>query len=238
MTGGLTIDRIDVSYGPRSALRGVSLEVAEREIVALIGSNGAGKTTTLRAIMGLTPPDRGTIRFEGTDISRLAPPAVVKLGITLSPEGRRVFPQMSVEENLQLGAYLKTDTVEIAHTMKRVYAYFPRLLERRGQMAGSLSGGEQQMLAIGRALMAKPRLLLLDEPSLGLAPIRVQEIGQIIREINAEEGISIVLVEQNANMALRLCQRAYVIESGAIALSGTGAELAASEHVRRAYLGG
>ncbi|MCB9958297.1 MAG: ABC transporter ATP-binding protein [Rhodospirillaceae bacterium] len=238
MTGGLTIDRIDVSYGPRSALRGVSLDVAEQEIVALIGSNGAGKTTTLRAIMGLTPPERGTIRFEGTDITRLAPPAVVKLGITLSPEGRRVFPQMSVEENLQLGAYLKTDKAEIARTMQRVYAYFPRLLERRGQMAGSLSGGEQQMLAIGRALMARPRLLLLDEPSLGLAPIRVQEIGQIIREINREEGISIVLVEQNANMALRLCQRAYVIESGAIALSGTGTELAASEHVRRAYLGG
>ncbi|OWU85906.1 hypothetical protein ATO6_03185 [Oceanicola sp. 22II-s10i] len=234
----LTIDAIDVSYGPRSALRGLSLDVAPGEIVALIGSNGAGKTTTLRAIMGLTAPDRGTITFHGTDISRLAPPAVVKLGIALSPEGRRVFPQMTVEENLQLGAYLKTDRDETARTMERVYTYFPRLRERRTQLAGSMSGGEQQMLAIGRALMARPRLLLLDEPSLGLAPIRVQEIGQIIQEINREEEISIVLVEQNASMALRLCHRAFVIESGEIALSGTGRELAASDHVRKAYLGG
>ncbi|MGI3166995.1 ABC transporter ATP-binding protein [Pseudooceanicola sp. 200-1SW] len=234
----LSVENIDVSYGVRSALRDVSLEVGEAEIVALIGSNGAGKTTTLRAIMGLTPPDKGRITFGGTQISGKAPPAMVAMGITLSPEGRRVFPMMSVEENLQLGAYLKTDKDEIARTMERVYAYFPRLRERRTQMAGSMSGGEQQMLAIGRALMARPKLLLLDEPSLGLAPIRVQEIGKIIEEINREEGISIVLVEQNANMALRLSQRAYVIESGAITLSGSGAELAASEHVRRAYLGG
>lgn len=234
----LNVEHIDVSYGVRSALRDVSLRVGEAEIVALIGSNGAGKTTTLRAIMGLTPPDKGRITFGGKKISGLAPPSVVGLGITLSPEGRRVFPMMTVEENLQLGAYLKSDKDEIARTMERVYAYFPRLLERRMQMAGSMSGGEQQMLAIGRALMARPKLLLLDEPSLGLAPIRVQEIGKIIEEINHEEGISIILVEQNANMALRLSQRAYVIESGAITLSGTGQELAASEHVRRAYLGG
>ncbi|GGO60081.1 amino acid/amide ABC transporter ATP-binding protein 2, HAAT family [Roseovarius pacificus] len=234
----LTVENINVYYGVRAALRDVSLEVGEAEIVALIGSNGAGKTTTLRAIMGLTPPKSGRIIFGSRQISGLAPPSVVGLGITLSPEGRRVFPQMSVEENLQLGAYLKSDKDEISRTMERVYGYFPRLLERRTQAAGSMSGGEQQMLAIGRALMARPKLLLLDEPSLGLAPIRVQEIGKIIEEINREEGISIILVEQNANMALRLCQRAYVIESGAISLSGTGAELAASEHVRRAYLGG
>ncbi len=234
----LTVENINVYYGVRAALRDVSLEVGDAEIVALIGSNGAGKTTTLRAIMGLTPPKSGRITFGSRQISGLAPPSVVGLGITLSPEGRRVFPQMSVEENLQLGAYLKSDKDEISRTMERVYGYFPRLLERRTQAAGSMSGGEQQMLAIGRALMARPKLLLLDEPSLGLAPIRVQEIGKIIEEINREEGISIILVEQNANMALRLCQRAYVIESGAITLSGTGAELAASEHVRRAYLGG
>lgn len=234
----LRVENIDVSYGVRAALHDVSLDVGEAEIVALIGSNGAGKTTTLRAIMGLTPPRKGRITFGDTEISGKAPPAVVSLGITLSPEGRRVFPMMSVEENLKLGAYLKTDKDEIARTMERVYGYFPRLLERRTQMAGSMSGGEQQMLAIGRALMARPKLLLLDEPSLGLAPIRVQEIGQIIRDINREEGISIILVEQNANMALRLSQHAYVIESGVITLSGTGAELAASEHVRRAYLGG
>lgn len=234
----LTVENINVYYGVRAALRDVSLEVGDAEIVALIGSNGAGKTTTLRAIMGLTPPKSGRITFGSRQISGLAPPSVVGLGITLSPEGRRVFPQMSVEENLQLGAYLKSDKDEISRTMERVYGYFPRLLERRTQAAGSMSGGEQQMLAIGRALMARPKLLLLDEPSLGLAPIRVQEIGKIIEEINREEGISIILVEQNANMALRLCQRAYVIESGAISLSGTGAELAASEHVRRAYLGG
>ncbi|MBU3262195.1 ABC transporter ATP-binding protein [Roseovarius sp. PS-C2] len=234
----LTVENINVYYGVRAALRDVSLEVGDAEIVALIGSNGAGKATTLRAIMGLTPPKSGRITFGSRQISGLAPPSVVGLGITLSPEGRRVFPQMSVEENLQLGAYLKSDKDEISRTMERVYGYFPRLLERRTQAAGSMSGGEQQMLAIGRALMARPKLLLLDEPSLGLAPIRVQEIGKIIEEINREEGISIILVEQNANMALRLCQRAYVIESGAITLSGTGAELAASEHVRRAYLGG
>ena len=234
----LIVDNINVSYGVRPALRNVSFEVAEAEIIALIGSNGAGKTTTLRAIMGLTPPDKGRITFGGQEISGMAPPSVVGLGITLSPEGRRVFPMMTVEENLQLGAYLKTDKAEIARSMARVYDYFPRLLERRTQFAGSMSGGEQQMLAIGRALMARPKLLLLDEPSLGLAPIRVQEIGKIIEEINREEGISIILVEQNANMALRLCRRAYVIESGSITLSGTGAELAASEHVRRAYLGG
>ncbi|PKQ10750.1 MAG: ABC transporter ATP-binding protein [Alphaproteobacteria bacterium HGW-Alphaproteobacteria-1] len=233
----LSVEDIQVSYGPRAALHGLSLHVGEAEIVALIGSNGAGKTTTLRAIMALTPPDKGKISFGDTDISRMSPPGVVALGIALSPEGRRVFPQMTVEENLQLGAYLRKDKNETAATMKRVYNHFPRLRERRLQMAGSMSGGEQQMLAIGRALMAKPRLLLLDEPSLGLAPIRVQEIGQIIKEINSEENLSIVLVEQNANMALRLCHRAYVIESGSIALQGTGEELASSEHVRKAYLG-
>ncbi|MEW5423539.1 ABC transporter ATP-binding protein [Amorphus sp. 3PC139-8] len=231
------MDDIDVNYGQRSALRSVSLTVGEGEVVALIGSNGAGKTTTLRAIMGLTPPSRGKVTFGDTDISKLAPPSVVRLGITLSPEGRRVFPRMTVRENLFLGAYLKEDKEEIARSIERVYGYFPRLREREWQMAGSMSGGEQQMLAIGRALMARPRLLLLDEPSLGLAPIRVQEIGKIIEEINRDEGISIVLVEQNASMALRLSNRAYVIESGEITLSGTAAELSKSEHVRKAYLG-
>ncbi|MDM8167887.1 ABC transporter ATP-binding protein [Roseovarius sp.] len=233
----LSLQDIRVSYGPMAALHGLSMDVGEAEIVALIGSNGAGKTTTLRAIMGLTPPDSGAISFDNRDISGMRPPAVVGLGIALSPEGRRVFPQMTVEENLQLGAYLKPDKAQAKASMERVYGYFPRLLERRTQMAGSMSGGEQQMLAIGRALMARPRLLLLDEPSLGLAPIRVQEIGRIIEEINREEGISIVLVEQNASMALRLCHRAYVIESGSIALQGSGRDLAASEHVRKAYLG-
>ena len=233
----LSLQDIRVSYGPMAALHGLSMDVGEAEIVALIGSNGAGKTTTLRAIMGLTPPDSGAISFDNRDISGMRPPAVVGLGIALSPEGRRVFPQMTVEENLQLGAYLKPDKAQAKASMERVYGYFPRLLERRTQMAGSMSGGEQQMLAIGRALMARPRLLLLDEPSLGLAPIRVQEIGRIIEEINREEGISIVLVEQNASMALRLCHRAYVIESGSIALQGSGSDLAASEHVRKAYLG-
>ena len=233
----LSLQDIRVSYGPMAALHGLSMDVGEAEIVALIGSNGAGKTTTLRAIMGLTPPDSGAISFDNRDISGMRPPAVVGLGIALSPEGRRVFPQMTVEENLQLGAYLKPDKAQAKASMERVYGYFPRLLERRTQMAGSMSGGEQQMLAIGRALMARPRLLLLDEPSLGLAPIRVQEIGRIIEEINREEGISIVLVEQNASMALRLCHRAYVIESGSIALQGSGRDLAASVHVRKAYLG-
>jgi branched-chain amino acid transport system ATP-binding protein len=234
----LSVSEIEVKYGPRTALRGISFDVGDAEVVALIGSNGAGKTTTLRAIMGLKPPSSGSILFDEQEISQWRPPAVVRRGITLSPEGRRVFPQMSVEENLQLGAYLRRDMAEIATSIDRVYTYFPRLKERRRQMAGSMSGGEQQMLAIGRALMARPKLLLLDEPSLGLAPIRVQEIGKIISEISREERISIVLVEQNATMALRLCDRAFVIESGAIALSGTGPELAASDHVRRAYLGG
>ncbi|MCB1445596.1 MAG: ABC transporter ATP-binding protein [Rhizobiaceae bacterium] len=234
MTGGLTIDRIDVSYGPRSALRGVSLEVAEREIVALIGSNGAGKTTTLRAIMGLTPPDRGTIRFEGTDITRLAPPAVVKLGITLSPEGRRVFPQMSVEENLQLGAYLKTDTVEIAHTMKRVYAYFPRLLERRGQMAGSLSGGEQQMLAIGRALMTNPSLLVLDEATEGLAPVIRQDIWSAIRTLKAA-GQSILVVDKTLSELLPVADRCFVLEKGVTVFEGAPAML--TTELQDRYLG-
>lgn len=233
----LTLENIFVSYGSRSALHGISMRVDHGEIVALIGSNGAGKTTTLRAIMGLVAPSKGTITLDDQAINGLAPPEIVSRGIALSPEGRRVFPYMTVEDNLIMGGYLQKDRQIVKADMARIYSYFPRLKERRKQLAGSLSGGEQQMLAIGRALMARPKLLLLDEPSLGLAPIRIQEIGKIIVDISREEKLSVVLVEQNANLALRLCQRAYVLESGKIGLQGTGKELAKSDHIRKAYLG-
>jgi len=233
----LEVDGLVARYGRITALQGVSLTVDEGEIVALIGANGAGKTTTLRAISGLVRPAGGTVRFDGRDISRLAPNEIVRAGISHSPEGRRVFPRMTVRENLELGAYTRTSKSEIAADTERVLAVFPRLRERYEQRAGTMSGGEQQMLAIARALMSRPRLLLLDEPSLGLSPKLVQTIFEVIRDIN-QRGTTILLIEQNARQALAIAARGYVLEVGKIAYSGIASELAASEAVRAAYLGG
>lgn len=233
----LDVRGISVSYGPLTAVRNLSLSVAEGAIVSLIGSNGAGKTTTMKAIVGLKPVSGGEIHFDGARIDRAPAPQRVRRGIALSPEGRRVFPQMSVLDNLLVGGYSQRDKAHQKKTLDQIYGYFPRLVERRSQMAGSLSGGEQQMVAIGRALMARPRLLLLDEPSLGLAPIIVDEIARIIIEINRDIGMSIILVEQNAKLALNLCNEAFVLETGTVALSGKGKDLLASDYVRRAYLG-
>jgi len=233
----LEVDGLVARYGRITALQGVSLTVDEGEIVPLIGANGAGKTTTLRAISGLVRPAGGTVRFDGRDISRLAPNEIVRAGISHSPEGRRVFPRMTVRENLELGAYTRTSKSEIAADTERVLAVFPRLRERYEQRAGTMSGGEQQMLAIARALMSRPRLLLLDEPSLGLSPKLVQTIFEVIRDIN-QRGTTILLIEQNARQALAIAARGYVLEVGKIAYSGIASELAASEAVRAAYLGG
>ena len=235
-TAMLEIRDLCVSYGAIRALHGVSLRVARGEIVTLIGSNGAGKTTTLRALSGLVRASAGSIALEGRAIDRLAPHEMVRLGMAHCPEGRGVFPNMSVAENIELGAYVRKDHAEIARDRERVLTLFPRLRERIAQVAGTLSGGEQQMLAIARAMMARPRLLLLDEPSLGLAPQIVQVIFRIIREINAS-GTTILLVEQNAHMALKVATRAYVLEVGRIVMEGPAAELAASDAVRKAYLG-
>lgn len=231
----LEVDGIDAYYGRIQALRGVSLQVGEGEIVALIGSNGAGKTTTLRTISGLMRPTSGTISLEGREISRTKAHQIVQLGICHVPEGRRLFPRMDVLDNLRMGAYTRRDA-EIPKDLERVYQLFPRLHERATQLAGTLSGGEQQMLAIGRSLMARPKLLMLDEPSLGLAPMLVELIFQIIREIN-QRGTPILLVEQNAHKALEVADRAYVLETGSIVQQGTGAELLQSPDVQRAYLG-
>jgi len=233
----LEIRGISVGYDGVTAVRNLSLSVADGAIVALIGSNGAGKTTTMKAIIGLKSVSRGEIVFDGERIEGASAPQRVGRGIALSPEGRRVFPQMSVLDNLLVGGYSQRDKIHQNKTLDQIYGYFPRLVERRSQMAGSLSGGEQQMLAIGRALMARPRLLLLDEPSLGLAPIVVEEIARIIVEINRDIGMSIILVEQNAKLALNLCDEAFVLETGAVVLSGKGRDLLASDYVRRAYLG-
>jgi branched-chain amino acid transport system ATP-binding protein len=233
----LEVRGISVAYGALSAVRNLSLSVAVGAIVSLIGSNGAGKTTTMKAIIGLKPVSSGEIYFDGERVDGVAAPQRVGRGIALSPEGRRVFPQMSVLDNLLVGGYSQRDKARQKKTLDQIYGYFPRLVERRSQMAGSLSGGEQQMVAIGRALMARPRLLLLDEPSLGLAPIIVDEIARIIVEINRDIGMSIILVEQNAKLALNLCNEAFVLETGAVALSGKGKDLLASDYVRRAYLG-
>ena len=233
----LDVRGINVAYGSLTAVRNLSLSVAEGAIVSLIGSNGAGKTTTMKAIIGLKPVSGGEIYFDGKRIDGTSAPQRVGRGIALSPEGRRVFPQMSVLDNLLVGGYSQRDKAHQKKTLEQIYGYFPRLVERRSQMAGSLSGGEQQMVAIGRALMARPRLLLLDEPSLGLAPIIVDEIARIIVEINRDIGMSIILVEQNAKLALNLCNEAFVLETGAVALSGKGKDLLASDYVRRAYLG-
>jgi branched-chain amino acid transport system ATP-binding protein len=228
---------VKVSYGQTQALKTVNLSLREGSIIALIGPNAAGKTTTLKAIIGLTPLASGEIRFLGRRIDRLDTSEIIRQGIALSPEGRRLFPDLTVLENLRLGAYLRKNKAEIREDMESVYRYFPVLSERTKQIAGSLSGGEQQMLAIGRALMAKPKCLLLDEPSLGVAPLVVKGIGEIIKRINAD-GVSIILVEQNARMALRLVEYAYVLESGQIALEGPAGDLLHNDYVRRAYLGG
>ncbi|AMQ21606.1 ABC transporter ATP-binding protein [Geobacillus sp. JS12] len=233
----LKVEAIDVFYGNIHALKGVSLEVNKGEIVTLIGANGAGKTTLLKTISGLLRPKNGDIVYEGASIAGKAAQTIVKQGISHVPEGRRVFANMTVEENLELGAFLRKDKDGIQQDFAKVFQLFPRLEERRKQLAGTLSGGEQQMLAIGRALMARPKLLLLDEPSMGLAPLLVKTIFRIIQEIN-ESGTTILLVEQNAHMALSIAHRAYVLESGRVVLSGTASELQASEQVKQAYLGG
>jgi branched-chain amino acid transport system ATP-binding protein len=233
----LEVDAVDAYYGRIRALNEVSLRVEEGEIVTLIGANGAGKTTTLRTISGLLRPGKGAVRFAGEEITRVSPDQIVRRGISHSPEGRRVFARMTVRENLELGAYTRSSRTEIAEDFERVFSFFPRLNERIAQKAGTLSGGEQQMLAMGRALMSRPRLLLLDEPSLGLSPILVQTIFKIIREINAR-GTTILLIEQNARQALSIASRGYVLEIGKIAFEDTSAKLMASEAVRSAYLGG
>lgn len=233
----LTIEDINVYYGNIQALRGISLHINEGEIVTLIGANGAGKSTMLKTVSGLLKPKQGKILYEGQSIGGKPAQSIVKMGISQVPEGRRVFANMSVEENLQLGAYLRKDKAGIKQDMEKVYELFPRLLERLKQQSGTLSGGEQQMLAMGRALMAKPRLLLLDEPSMGLAPLLVKQIFSIIEEIN-KTGTTILLVEQNANLALSIADRAYVVETGRIVLSGPAEELTASEEIKNAYLGG
>ena len=233
----LTIDNLNVFYGAIHVLKGIFLEVKEGEIVTLIGANGAGKSTTLRTISGLLKPKEGSIKFEGKDIGGMAAQNVVKLGISQVPEGRRIFANMTVMENLELGAFTRSDKAGIAQDLDMVFGRFPRLAERRSQLAGTLSGGEQQMLAMGRALMSRPRMMLLDEPSMGLAPLLIREIFNIIVDINST-GTTVLLVEQNANMALSIAHRAYVMETGRITLSGDAKELAASEDVRKAYLGG
>ena len=232
----LSVRDLHVSYGAIKAVRGISFDIKQGEIVTLIGANGAGKSTTLNTVAGLIRPDSGSIEFKGQSIVGVKSHKVVERGMALCPEGRRVFSQMSVSENLDMGGYTRSDA-ENRETLQRVYERFPRLKERVGQMAGTLSGGEQQMLAMGRALMSKPDLLMLDEPSMGLAPILVQEIFDIIKELNAV-GTTILLVEQNANMALSIADRAYVLEIGTIKKTGTGADLLQDDDVRKAYLGG
>ena len=232
----LKIEDLHVHYGGIQALRGISLEVPDGKIVTLIGANGAGKSTTLRTITGLVKASSGSIRWNDQELLGKSIDKIVASGIAMSPEGRRVFPDLSVLENLKIGAYLRKEKAGIAKDIEWVYSLFPRLQERSWQLAGTLSGGEQQMLAVGRALMSRPKLLLLDEPSLGLAPLVVQDIFTIIREIN-RQGVTVLLIEQNANMALKIADLAYVLETGTITMSGTGAELLADEKVKEAYLG-
>ena len=233
------LDLVDIHtyYGNIQALKGVSIEVKEGEIITLIGANGAGKTTTLMSISGIVPPRKGEIRFMGDPISRVAPNKIVSLGICQVPEGRRIFPYLTVLENLDMGAFLRADKEEVKSDLDYVFSLFPILAERRNQAGGTLSGGEQQMLAISRALMARPRLLLLDEPSLGLAPLIVKQIFEIIKKINAENNTTIFLVEQNANLALKVAHRGYVMENGRITLSDTAEHLLSNEDVKKAYLG-
>ena len=230
----LKIDGLRVNYGGIEAVKGISLQVPERQIVTLIGANGAGKSTTLRSIAGLVKPSAGRIHFQAEDITALSPDRIVSKGITLVPEGRHVFPDLTVLENLKIGAYLRSDSLE--DDLNWVYTLFPRLKERSWQAAGTLSGGEQQMLAVGRALMSSPKLMMMDEPSLGLAPLVVKDIFSIIKRIN-EQGVTILLIEQNANMALHIADTAYVLETGRLTLSGSGKELLSNEAVKKAYLG-
>ena len=232
----LQVEDIHTFYGTIEALKGISLEVRTGEIVTLIGSNGAGKTTTLRSINGLNRPSRGTIFFEDNDVTRTPPHEIVRRGISQSPEGRKLFPRMTVIENLEMGAFQRTDRTEIREDLDRVFSLFPRLAERKSQKAGTLSGGEQQMCAIGRALMARPKLLLLDEPSMGLAPIFVERIFETLKEINAQ-GTTILLVEQNAMMALDVASRGYVLETGKVVLADQASALLRNEQVRKTYLG-
>lgn len=230
----LKIDGLRVNYGGIEAVKGIDFEVPEGKIVTLIGANGAGKSTILRTIAGLVKPAAGRIRLQAEDITALSPDRIVSKGITLVPEGRHVFPDLTVLENLKIGAYLRTDSLD--HDLEWVYSLFPRLKERSWQAAGTLSGGEQQMLAVGRALMSRPKLMMMDEPSLGLAPLVVKDIFSIIKKIN-DQGVTILLIEQNANMALHTADLAYVLETGRITLSGTGEELLRNEAVKKAYLG-
>ena len=233
----LKVENLKVQYGMIEAIKGISFEVNDGEIVTLIGANGAGKTTTMHAISGLVKPSAGSITLNGTELTKVPPHKIVDMGLAQVPEGRRVFAQQTVEENLILGAYSRKDKDGIASDLADVFQTFPRLKERRSQLAGTLSGGEQQMLAMGRALMAKPSIVLMDEPSMGLSPLLVSEIFHIIEDIN-KKGTTVLLVEQNAKRALSIAHRAYVLETGNITLSGTGAELAKDERVRKAYLGG
>ena len=230
----LKIDGLRVNYGGIEAVKGITFEVPERQIVTLIGANGAGKSTTLRTIAGLVKPASGRIHLQGEDITGMSPDRIVSRGITLVPEGRHVFPDLTVLENLKIGAYLRNDS--LSDDLDWVYSLFPRLKERSWQAAGTLSGGEQQMLAVGRALMSRPKLMMMDEPSLGLAPLVVKDIFSIIRKVN-EQGVTILLIEQNANMALHIADTAYVLETGRLTLSGTGRELLKNEAVKKAYLG-
>lgn len=232
----LKIENLHIHYGGIHALRGVSLDVPDGQIISLIGANGAGKSTTLKAIMSLIPMTDGRVSFDGTDITRMQTRDIVREGVVLCPEGRRVFPDLTIAENLTMGAYLRKDKESIAKDTKWVYDLFPRLLERKWQLAGTLSGGEQQMLAVGRALMSKPKLLMMDEPSLGLAPIIIKNIFEIIKEIN-RSGVNILLIEQNAKAALEISHYGYVVETGTIVLCGPGKELLTNDQVRKAYLG-
>lgn len=232
----LKIEDLEVSYGAVQALRGISMEVNDGEIVSLIGANGAGKTTTLHAVTGLVPIKSGSVIYDGHDLRKTDPSRIVTMGLAHVPEGRQVFTRMTVAENLAMGAYFRKDKKAIAEDLERVYARFPRLKERAKQLAGTLSGGEQQMLAVGRALMSRPKLLMMDEPSLGLAPLVVRDIFSIIQEIN-KQGVTILLIEQNANMALKIADVGYVLETGRITLTGSGEELLTNDAVRAAYLG-
>jgi branched-chain amino acid transport system ATP-binding protein len=236
MSALLAVSHLSVAYGAVKAVHDLSLVVAPGELVCLIGANGAGKSTTLRAISGLIAPQGGSVHFDGKPLTRLPAHQVARHGLALVPEGRGVFPRMSVAENLMMGAYCRRDREEIARDLDRIYALLPRLTERRTQSAGLLSGGEQQMLALGRAMMARPRLLLLDEPSMGLAPLMMQAVFDIIRQI-AAGGVAVLLIEQNAHLALKTCARGYVLENGVVSLSGPADELAANPAVRHAYLG-
>ncbi len=233
----LEVKNLEVYYGVIQALKGISFEVAQGEIVTLIGANGAGKTTTMQSIMGLIPAKNGTITYDGQDITKMPCHKIVHKGIVQVPEGRRIFQELTVYENLLMGAYVQKDIKKIREDMDEIYEQFPRLRERRKQIAGTLSGGEQQMLAMGRAMMSHPRLLMLDEPSMGLSPLLVDQVFSIIKELH-QSGITILLVEQNAEKALKIADRAYVLETGEIRYSGTGSKLAGSETIKKAYLGG